>query len=43
VQLWGSYRLAASSRVSLVLEENVNNFTKSDTKVFFLFDFKSVL
>jgi hypothetical protein len=42
-QVWGSYRLTGSSRISAVLEENVNSFTRSDTKFFFVFDFRSLL
>ena len=42
-QLWGSYLLTRSSRLSLVLEENVNRFTQLDTKMFVLFDLKAML
>ncbi len=42
-QLWGSYQLTRAARASLVLEQNVNPFTRSDTKVFFVFDLKAVL
>lgn len=42
-QLWGSYQLTPAARASLVVEENINPFTKSDTKVFFVFDLKAVL
>ena len=42
-QLWGSYQLTPAARASLVVEQNVNPFTKSDTKVFFVFDLKAVL
>jgi hypothetical protein len=40
VQLWGSYFLNRNTRASLVLEENLNSFSKSDTKVFFMLDWK---
>ncbi len=43
VQLWGSYFLNRNTRASLVLEENVNPFSKSDTKVFFMLDWKITL
>lgn len=42
-QLWGSYALSRATRFSVAVEENVNPFTQSDTKVFFLFDVKAVL
>ncbi len=42
-QLWASYQLTRAARASLVLEQNVNPFTRSDTKVFFVFDLKAVL
>ncbi len=42
-QLWGSYQLTRAARASLVVEQNVNPFTRSDTKVFFVFDLKAVL
>ncbi|WP_224362266.1 hypothetical protein [Hyalangium versicolor] len=42
-QVWGSRALSQAARVSLVVEQNVNPFTKSDTKVFFLFDLKANL
>ena len=42
-QLWGGYKLNPAARVSAVLEENVNPFTKSDTRVFFVFDLKATL
>ncbi|MBX5484218.1 MAG: hypothetical protein IRZ16_20520 [Myxococcaceae bacterium] len=42
-QLWGSYRIARSARASVVLEENINPFTRSDTKVFFVIDLQAVL
>lgn len=42
-QLWGSYQLTRTARTSLVIEQNVNPFTRSDTKVFFVFDLKAVL
>jgi hypothetical protein len=43
VQAWGSYALTPTSRVSVVLEENVNPFTVSETKAFFLFDLRALL
>lgn len=43
VQLWGSYFFNRNTRVSLVLEENLNSFSKSDTKVFFMLDWKVTL
>lgn len=42
-QLWASRMLSPAARVSLVLEQNVNPFTRSDTKAFFLFDLKANL
>jgi hypothetical protein len=42
-QVWGSYQLTRAARASLVLEQNVNPFTRSDTKAFFVFDLKAVL
>ncbi|WP_044192000.1 hypothetical protein [Hyalangium minutum] len=42
-QLWASRMLTPAARVSLVLEQNVNPFTRSDTKAFFLFDLKANL
>lgn len=42
-QLWASRMLTRAARVSLVLEQNVNPFTRSDTKAFFLFDLKANL
>lgn len=42
-QLWGSYMLTSSARISMVLEQNVNAFTRTDTKMFFLFDLKAAL
>ncbi|MFT3837687.1 MAG: hypothetical protein QM723_11895 [Myxococcaceae bacterium] len=39
-QIWGSWFLSHSTRASVMLEENVNPFTKSDTKVFLIFDWK---
>jgi hypothetical protein len=43
VQLWGSYFFNRNTRASLVLEENLNSFSKSDTKVFFMLDWKITL
>jgi len=42
-QLWASRALSRAARLSLVLEQNVNPFTRSDTKAFFLFDLKANL
>ena len=42
-QLWGSYFFSRNTRASLVLEENLNAFSKSDTKVFFMLDWKITL
>lgn len=43
VQVWGSYALTRAARFSLAVEQNVNPYTRSDTKVFLLFDVKAVL
>jgi hypothetical protein len=42
-QLWASRALSRAARVSLVLEQNVNPFSRADTKAFFLFDLKANL
>ncbi|MBN1203467.1 MAG: hypothetical protein JXB05_00900 [Myxococcaceae bacterium] len=42
-QVWASRSLSRAARVSLVLEQNINPFTRSDTKAFFLFDLKAHL
>ncbi|SEU20393.1 hypothetical protein [Stigmatella erecta] len=42
-QLWASRALSQAARLSLVLEQNFNAFSHSDTKVFFLFDLKANL
>jgi hypothetical protein len=42
-QVWGSRALSQAARVSLVLEQNFNPFSRSDTKAFFLFDLKANL
>jgi hypothetical protein len=42
-QLWASKALTRAARLSLVLEQNVNPFSHSDTKAFFLFDLKANL
>jgi hypothetical protein len=42
-QVWASRALSRAARLSLVLEQNVNPYTRSDTKVFFLFDLKASL
>lgn len=41
-QLWGSYLLSRAARISLVLEQNVNPFTTSDTRAYAVFDLKAV-
>ena len=43
MQLWGSYFFNRNTRASLVLEENINAFSKSDTKLFFMLDWKVTL
>ncbi|MGQ0508377.1 MAG: hypothetical protein ACT4TC_24015 [Myxococcaceae bacterium] len=42
-QLFGSHRFNDVARLSLVLEQNLNAFSRSDTKIFFLFDVKATL
>jgi len=42
-QVWASQALTRAARVSLVLEQNVNPYTRWDSKVFFLFDLKASL
>ena len=42
-QLWASRALSRALRLSLVLEQNVNPYTRWDSKVFFLFDLKASL
>jgi hypothetical protein len=42
-QVWGSRALSRTTRASLVVEENVNPFSRPDTKVFLLFDLKANL
>ncbi|QRK05792.1 hypothetical protein JQX13_37475 [Archangium violaceum] len=42
-QVWASHMLTRAARVSLVLEQNVNAYTRWDSKVFFLFDLKASL
>jgi hypothetical protein len=42
-QVWGSYLLTRAARFSLVLEQNFGPATKSDTKLFVLYDLKAVL
>jgi hypothetical protein len=42
-QVWGSYLLTRASRFSLVVEQNFGPATKSDTKLFVLYDLKAVL
>ncbi|MFL5349869.1 MAG: hypothetical protein ACJ8AT_34255 [Hyalangium sp.] len=43
VQAWASRALSRTTRASLVVEENVNPFSKPDTKVFLLIDLKANL
>ena len=43
VQLWGGYTLTRAARISMVLEQNFGPATRSDTKLFVLFDLKAVL
>jgi hypothetical protein len=42
-QVWVSYLFSHSARGSLAIEENINDFTRSDFKVFFLFDLRTIL
>jgi hypothetical protein len=42
-QVWASRALSHTARLSVVLEQNINPFTRSDTKAFFLFDLKANL
>jgi len=42
-QVWASQALSRAARLSLVLEHNVNPYTRWDSKVFFLFDLKASL
>jgi hypothetical protein len=42
-QVWSTYTFTRAARGSLVFEENVNDFTRSDFKVFFLFELKATL
>jgi hypothetical protein len=42
-QVWASQALSQAARLSLVLEQNVNPYTRWDSKVFFLFDLKASL
>ncbi len=42
-QLWSSYAFSNAARISLALEQNLNPFTKGETKLFFLFDIKAIL
>ncbi|WP_240360717.1 hypothetical protein [Pyxidicoccus caerfyrddinensis] len=42
-QVWASRPLSRAARLSLVLEQNINSFTDSDTKGFLLFDLKASL
>lgn len=42
-QAWGSYAITPQAKASIVVEENVNPFTRSDFKVFLLFDLRAVI
>jgi hypothetical protein len=42
-QVWASRALTRATRLSLVVEQNFNPFTDSDTKAFLLFDLKASL
>jgi hypothetical protein len=42
-QLWASYAFSSAARLSAIVEENVNPFTRSETKLFLLFDLKATL
>jgi hypothetical protein len=42
-QLWTSFSMSPAARLSLMLEENVNPYARSETKLFFLFDLKAIL
>lgn len=42
-QAWGSYVLSRSARLSLVIEQNVNPYTRYEAKAFLLFDLKANL
>ncbi|MCP3103437.1 hypothetical protein LZ198_31595 [Myxococcus sp. K15C18031901] len=42
-QVWASRALTRAARLSLVVEQNINPFTDSDTKGFLLFDLKASL
>jgi hypothetical protein len=42
-QVWGSYLLTRAARFSVVLEQNFGPVTRSDTKLFVLYDLKAVL
>lgn len=42
-QIWGSYQLTRAARMSLAVEQNVNPYTRSDTKAFLILDLKAVL
>jgi hypothetical protein len=41
-QVWVSYLFAHNARGSVALEENINDFTRSDFKIFFLFDLRAI-
>lgn len=41
-QVWVSYLFARNARGSVALEENINDFTRSDFKIFFLFDLRAI-
>ncbi len=42
-QAWASYLFTSNARASLMLEQNVNRFTRSDTKLFLVFDLRALL
>jgi hypothetical protein len=42
-QVWVSYLFTRNARGSVAFEENINGFTRSDFKFFFLFDLKAIL
>jgi hypothetical protein len=41
-QVWVSYLFSRAARGSVAFEENINDFTQSDFKVFFLFDVRTL-
>jgi hypothetical protein len=42
-QLWTSIAMTRAARLSVMMEQNVNPFTRSETKLFLLFDLKATL